>query len=211
MVATWSATLWYDDIEPVTHATLGLARMLWQYRSEQPRLQGFLEAFLNDCQSIEDVTLQVLTGRWPLTAIGVQLDTLGKIVGQERGTLTDDQYRLYILARIMVNKGNGRVEELIDICEILGCETIYVDEGTAEIRIDVSGVTDGNLIGDLISDAKAGGVRLTWIWNAQDDTDCFQMASTLGADDTDATTGFGDLTGATQTTGGYFSGTTTEQ
>jgi len=209
MAVTWTATMWYDDVEPVTHATLGLARMLWQYR-DKPRMQGFLTAFLNDCQSLEDVTLQVLTGRWPLTAIGVQLDVLGRIVGQERGELTDDQYRLYILARILVNKGNGRVEEIIDILEILGVtEAIYVDEGTAELRVDISGQADGNLIGDLVNDARGGGIRLDWRWNEQTESACFAMGDTLGADETNATGGFGDLTGATQTTGGYFSGSTT--
>lgn len=209
MVAVWDSILWLDDVEPVEHQELGAARHTLQYRRDtQPRLQGELDAFLYGLQSVENVSMDVLTGRWPLTAIGVQLDTLGKIVGQERGEMSDAQYRLWILVRILVNRGNGRTEELIHILDTLGAETIVVDEGTSEIRISVSGLADGDLVGSIIHDAKAGGVRLQWVWSEDTDDYSFQTAHTLGADDTNNASGFGDLAGATQTSGGAFSGST---
>ena len=206
MTVLWTATMWLEDVQPVDHVPLGLARLIRQYRGDQPRLQDGLDAFLFGLQSVEDVSMEVLVGRWPLTAVGVQLNNLGKIVGQERGEMLDTQYRLWILARILVNRGNGRAEELMHILDVLGAESIYYDEGTAEMRIDVTDMAEGDQVRDLMGEAKAGGVRLSFIWNEELDEDAFQFANTLTADDTDADTGFGDLTGATQTTGGYISG-----
>ena len=209
MATLWSATLWTDDIQTVEHQDLGAARLIRQYRGERPRLQGALASFLLGVQSLEDVSMQVLTQRWPLTAIGVQLDTLGKLVGQERGERSDAEYRLWILARILVNKGNGRAEELIHILDTLGAESIIVTEGTSEIMIDVTNMDDGDQVQELMSEAKAGGVRLIWVWNEELEAAAFQTSATLGAGDTDAATGFGDIGAppiANFTTGGYISG-----
>jgi hypothetical protein len=207
MPATWTAVLWADDIEDFDHETLGQARLIWQYRGDQPRVQAWLATFLAQLQSIEDVSLEVLVGRWPLTAIGAQLDDLGKIVGQDRLGMTDDQYRLFILARILINRGNGRIEEINDILAILGAPVINsVEFFPAELRFSIAGIAEGSLIGSLIGEAKAGGVTLRWVWSDEAEEDTFQMAATIGADDTNVKSGFGDLTEATQTTGGYWSG-----
>jgi hypothetical protein len=209
MPATWTATLWEDDVTLFEHGLMAFARLVWQYRGNQPRLQNWLASFMTQMDSIEGVSMDVLVGRWPLTAIGAQLDTLGDIVGQERGGMTDAQYRLFILARILVNRGNGRIEEINDILAILGAPTINsVEFFPAELRFSIAGIDDGDLIGDLIGEAKGGGVTLRWVWSEYLETATFQFADVLGADDTDATTGFGDLTEATQTTGGYLSGGT---
>lgn len=207
MVATWDITLWLDDIQTVDHEELGLARLIWQYRGSQPRLQAWLAAYLEQIQSLEDVAIQVMTDRWPLTAIGVQLDTLGKIVGQSRGTLTDDQYRLFILARILVNKSKGRAAELGDILTILGFPTIDIWEHyPGEIHVSVAGADFGELVVELLADAKAGGVLLRFTFSDEDEDDVFQMADVLGVGDIDADSGFGDLGGVAHTVGGHLSG-----
>ena len=210
MPATWTAVLWLDDIATVDHSALGAARLLWQYRGSQPRLQGALDAWLTDIQSIEDVSIQVLTEVWPLTAVGVQLDNIGKIVQQERGELSDAAYRIMILGRILVNLSNGKVEELIEILDTVGIDIsndIFLDEfWPAEFRVDVVAATYGLVIGDLVIDWHPGGVSTMYVWNDQAEEDCFAMGDTLGADEVNVTGGFGDLGGVTQTTGGQFSG-----
>lgn len=209
-MATWTATLWLDDIQTVEHSELGLARLIKQYRDDRPRLQGELEAYLESLQSIEDVSIDVMCNRWPLTAVGVQLDILGKIVGQERGEYTDDQYRLWILARILVNRANGRIEELIDILEALDVTDIKVKEYyPAGVMISVAGTPYGQDMGVLINEAKPGGVQLHWVYTDLDDDDALQMSATLGASDSDADSGLASLGGPPYTSGGYFSGETT--
>jgi len=205
-MALWTAILWEDDISTVDHNALGYARLLWQYRGDQPRLQAFLDAHLDDVQSLEDVGMDVLVGRWPLTAIGAQLDVLGKIVGQGRGSFGDDQYRLFILARILVNKSNGRTEELMNILSVLGAESIISSEWPGEVRLDVTSCEYPDSVGDLIMAAKAGSGRMHFVFNEELAANSFQMSTTLGAGDSDANSGFGNIGGVLQTQGGYFSG-----
>jgi hypothetical protein len=207
MAFTWDFTLWLDDVQTVDHTELGQARLIWQYRGDKPRMQAWLAAYLDSLQTLEDTSIQVMANRWPLTAEGVQLDTIGDIVGQLRGELTDDQYRLFLLARILANKSKGRASDLGEILEILGFPTIDIWEHyPAEIHVSVAGADYGELVIEILDDAKAGGVLLRFTFSDEDVDDVFQMANTLGVDDTDAASGFGDLGETTQNTGGYFSG-----
>jgi hypothetical protein len=205
MSATWTATLWFDDIATVDHPATGLARLIWQYRVDQPRIQAFLRILLDQLQLIEDVTYDVLVGIWPLTAVGAQLDTLGEIVMQDRGPLADEEYRLFILGRIFVNHMDGRRPEFYDLLEILGVtEQIYADETPpAYLRIDCTKCSYGKLIGELVRDGKPGGVDLLWVYNDELEEDSFAFSSTPGSDEVDVSGGFANVAG---TTGGKFSG-----
>jgi hypothetical protein len=200
--------LWSDDIAVADHATVGLARLIWQYRGDHPRLQAALQAQLDEDDRLEAVLYDVLVGLWPLTAVGTQLDLLGEIVGQERGDLTDDEYRIVILCRILANRSDGRTEDLLGIIDVAGATgTTQVDESwPCGLVVSVAGTDYGWVLGDIVADATGGGIALHWSWTSHDDADVFAMGDTLGADETNASGGFGDLTGATQTTGGYFTG-----
>lgn len=207
MVATWDITLWLDDVETFDYGDHGLARLLWQYRGSQPRMQAFLDALLDSFQSLENVAFEVLANRWPLTAEGDQLDVVGKIVGQARGERTDDQYRLYIIAKILINKSKGRLANITEILDLMGYPTIEVIEHyPAELLVSVAGADYGEDIGPFVKLASPAGVAFRWTFSDEDAGDTFQFANTLGADDTDSSSGFGDLGEATQTTGGYFGG-----
>ena len=61
----------------------GLSRLAYQF-SDSTKLQGFLEAFLEEYQEIENTNLQLLNERYLDTAIGAQLDGIGEIVGLPR-------------------------------------------------------------------------------------------------------------------------------
>jgi hypothetical protein len=205
MTATWTAVLWENDLAPVVHVQLGLSRLLAQYQdyANHPRVHDFLRTFLIELQNLEDVCWQVFVERWPYTAEGVQLDLLGKIVGQGRGGRTDDAYRLWILARIAVNRSNGKVEELYDILEILGPETMAIQEGwPAELKIAITGVDDGDEIGDLMSEAVAGGVSLHWQWSAELAGDVFTFSAAGAGVTTDNALGFAEAGAGPFLTGG---------
>ena len=207
MVATWSADLWLQDVTPVDHETLGLARLLWQYRGDQPRLQGTLVAFLTGLQSIEDVSLEVLTGVWPLTAVGVQLDVIGDVVGQLRGTLTDDEYRLAILGRIFVNKGDGQLPQFFELLQILGvAEQIRAYEFyPAAFEVGSSQVTYPDVFGDLVGDLSPAGVACYFTYSDEDDDAIFETADTLGTNQLDVDRGLSNVAGLV---GGELAGVT---
>jgi hypothetical protein len=210
MPVTWTATLWLDDLQPDDHEALGLARLLWQYRGDQPRLQAFLRSMLADLASLEGVTFETLVEIWPLTAVGVQLDTLGRIVRQERGEMSDDEYRLAILGRIYVNHADGQPWQFYELLEILGItDGITLTElPPAAWRLTATGVPYPLVTWDLIDDMRAGGVRGVFVYSREVIRDTFIYSSTYGAAEYSATAGAGSayapLVGG-KSAGGYAS------
>ena len=207
-MATWTATLWLDDLQVEDHEAVGQGRMVWQFRDygPNPRLQAFLAAMLTQVQSLEDVTFEVLVGIWPLTAIGAQLDVLGKIVGQPRGELTDDEYRIMILGRIFVNKADGQMPQFLELLEIIGLLTdvqVYEEVPAAFVVSIVS--SDYPLVEfDLIGGMKPAGVAMTFVYSRYASDDTFQASGTYATEEYDSATGAGSVYDAA--TGGRSAG-----
>src|SRR5690242_14038772 len=85
-------------------------------------------------QSIENMLQQLLTERSIDTAVGAQLDVIGRIVGQPRNGLDDESYRRYCRARIATNNSEGVMENLITVTDLI----VYDDD--AYYQIDNQGV-----------------------------------------------------------------------
>lgn len=95
------------------HVARAKNRLIEQYRGK-PRVEGIVEALVTPLQDIEDVLLQLKTERWIDSAVGIQLDKIGKIVGLERDYGQEDEdYRLLIKAKIVMNLNQGTPEEII--------------------------------------------------------------------------------------------------
>ena len=77
------------------HCADGLELLLSQFQNK-PRLAGVLCALLESVQEAEDAAWQLLTERDLDSAVGAQLDQLGRLVGEERQGRTDDQYRPFV-------------------------------------------------------------------------------------------------------------------
>ena len=71
----------------------GLARLPTQWQ-DKPVTIGLLKSFLENIQVVENLNCQLLDERGIDTAVGVQLDNLGLIVGQPR-EVEDGAYALY--------------------------------------------------------------------------------------------------------------------
>lgn len=73
------------------------------------------------------------------TAIGAQLDIIGKIVGIQRDGRTDDNYRILIRLKQKINNSSGNIQILIDTIRILFSATfvhyIRIDEEPATINL----------------------------------------------------------------------------
>lgn len=81
---------------------------------ELPRFADLLEIFLDEVQQAEDAIWQIALDSVD-TAVGVQLDGFGSIVGAERQGLSDDDYRALIRATIQTNRSEGTVPDLYAI------------------------------------------------------------------------------------------------
>lgn len=135
-------------------------------------------------QAIENQEQALLTQRSLATAIGAQLDVLGKIVGESRDGLSDSVYRLYIAARVAANRSDGTVEDLITVLtDVLGpgVGVIRVNqEGAAAVFVDVTGVLINdvlaNVLVDFLRDSVSAGVKFQLGSKYQTDAASFATA-----------------------------------
>lgn len=73
----------FDEIR-VNMAELACERLLSQFVESTDGIQPFIKSLTNQTQSLNDVELTVFLGRTVEFAQGVQLDVIGRIVGQPR-------------------------------------------------------------------------------------------------------------------------------
>lgn len=95
------------------HVAKAKDRLIQQYKGK-PKIEGVIEAVVAPIQDIEDVLEQLKIERWIDTAVGVQLDKIGTIVGAAREIgQSDEDFRLVIKAQIIMNLNQGTPEEII--------------------------------------------------------------------------------------------------
>ncbi len=149
------------------HVAEALTRLKEQFKG-QANYIALLEALIAPCQDIEDAFWSLLTERFLDTAVGAQQDIIGKIVGQPRNGLSDDDYPAYLRARIATNRSNGLVEDLIRITQLIVDDdnvTVVVDQqypAAVVVRIEDTAAVDAttDALISFLRQAKAGGVRL---------------------------------------------------
>jgi hypothetical protein len=149
------------------HVTRGVERLIERYRL--PDTSALLASWLTEVQAVEDAFYQLLTQRGIATASGDMLDMLGRIVGQPREGRDDATYRLWISARVLVERSSGTTEQIIAIADKLaGGNTVKLREyfpGSFVLDMGALDSHTGLQIAQLIVPAKAAGVRFTATWS----------------------------------------------
>lgn len=172
------------------HAEAAVLRMTEALHSSAT-LNLLVRANAAGIQQVEDAFQQILTLRWIDTASGAQLDMLGRTVGQDRGGRTDDVYRIWLRARVRLNRTRGTPEDLISVFSAIvgGNATVLLDEqfpaGLA-LKIGPGATFDPVEGAELLRMAKAAGVNAILETIATDDPTAFAFDPN-GA-------GFGDAT-----------------
>ena len=143
----------------------------WRNKAD---LDAWTKTYLKQLQDLEDAIFEVILGRILDNAIGVQLDIIGKLVGQPRTDASDDRYRTLISARIRINRSSGTPEDLIGVAVLLlatnGESFKLREEPPAQVRITVLDElqsSDPDLFHSLLNSARAAGVRLLTEHNTQ--------------------------------------------
>jgi hypothetical protein len=195
------------SLELITdHVTRALDRRISQY-FEKPRLERFFACYLARIQEFENSQWEVLIGRAVDTAVGVNLDALGRIVGQPRRGSTDDAYRVYIQARIIVNLSRGRWPELFDLMDLLlpnpNPSSFLSTRGVFEhypASFDIETtfpVVEPEVVAEMFQQAAAAGVRFGLIWQ-ENEASAEHHAFVFTQDEEDDTlSGFGTESGDT--------------
>lgn len=143
-----------------------------------------LTALVTSMQTIEDQLQALLTQRAIPTAVGAQLDVLGRLVGEVRNGLTDAVFRLYISARVAANRSKGTVQDLITVCSLVinnvAVAVKVIQEGAAAVFVDIDGLlmTDpvANVLIDFLKDSVSAGVRPQLGYKYQTDAASFATA-----------------------------------
>lgn len=170
-------------IEQITdYETRAPALLTDRYR--KPAIMAILRSWMAELQEVENVFWALLTERSVANAVGAQLDVLGNILGQPREGRSDEIYRAWVSARVLVLRSSGQAEQLIAIAKrLLPTVPIYLEEYyplammmRAEAAIPA---TMGAQVAKLLSAAKGGGVALQFEWFATGPFEPFTLAPGL--------------------------------
>lgn len=163
------AVVWIED-----HIREGLALLIPEYQ-DTPRWQAWIASFLAAVQELETAAFDL----WeiPLSieqATAEQLNLIGRIVREDRNGRSDDLYRLALRVRVLVNRSQGRIEELIRIVELfedLASEADSyvkvqdVPNARIEVRIVRTPVNEPSEVQKRLRQAKAAGVALRTLFH----------------------------------------------
>jgi Protein of unknown function (DUF2612) len=155
-------------------------------------VQKLIQALAGPAQDLENALQQLLLDRTVSTATGVQLDLLGRVVGQARLGLDDTDYRRTLQARIATNGSRGNAESLIRVAVLLvqdatGDAVVTVtNEGAATCIVELDGIaTTGALAALIFSflvEAVSAGVRLQLRWGESPPAEWFRLDIGPGLD-----------------------------
>jgi hypothetical protein len=207
MSYTWTITPHLGDVDAVDHATDGASHLIPEYQAS-PRMRDWIDAYLEQVDSLEDVALELLAMRSVYTAEGVQLDTIGDIVQQPRGDLGDDEYRVFLIGKIYANFADGQMPQIYHLLvTLLKHETVQIHEyWPAAIAVYADGVIYHDTINRLLYLMVGGGINYTFEFSAVSHANAFVFSNVVDAEGSNPNQGMGPMNAETGT-GGKISGT----
>lgn len=171
---------------------------------DKTKLAAFAKPFLDQIQDLEISAFELKDDRTIDASVGVQLDGLGRILVKARGGLADDRYRDRLRAQALINRSNGRSEEIIAILRLL--ETSFFTKETPPAAFEVSVeeiVTEPSDLAGVIALSRGGAVRAVLIYTNVPDGDTFTYGD-AASPTTSTEQGYGDA--ASPGTGGQYAG-----
>lgn len=167
----------------IDHVAAGLGRLCQQFKDKQ-NIVDLITIFLQRYNDLEAALWALLVERGIDVAVGAQLDQIGKIVGQTRDGLVDDDYRRFIRARIAADRSDGVIEDLITVSRLVlndaGALIVIDNEGDAGVAVRILQITVDDAVANVLLEfldvAKSGGVHLILETQPALDADTFFTA-----------------------------------
>lgn len=128
------------------------ARYLEQYK-DKANFDALASVFVAKLQEIEDAFWQLYEERTLDSAVGVQLDVLGRILNIARGPYGDEDYRAILRAQVKLLKSSGTINQLIEIVGLAsqGADVSVIESFPAALTVQVSGVTTSDAFASLLA------------------------------------------------------------
>ncbi len=152
----------------VDHVTTALARLPVQYRRRcdgsegETNTQAVLRILLSPYAELESTAIAVLTQCSIDTAVGAQLDVIGKKVGRPRNGISDDEiYRRYCRAQVTANKSDGIIGDILTIARLV------IDDDAATLNLKNQGAAAFALeVGDIALSIDVATVLMSLLLRA---------------------------------------------
>lgn len=184
---------------PIAHITdhvqAGLDLLIQEHKGK-PRLEGLITAYLNRVQELENAIWSVIVGRLIDHAIGVQLDALGKLVGQRRDGTSDEVFRTRIRARIAANRSLGRPGDLIRVALLASAldpsEMFYWELQPATVLVELLELDPAvaPVVVELLHATKGPGIALQLLFTQHRESESFTFSDEDNGDVFDSARGF---------------------
>lgn len=162
----------------LNHFERAVALLVEQFRKQKPdgsltNLQKVIKALVEPLQELEDVNYELLTERWLSTAVGVQLDKLGNILGLPRNPgESDESYRQRLMFQVFINISNGTPEEVSNLAVFLTKATYvrFFDVFPAFFQLEINSLPElmpnpWNALNEAIKDISPAGVNYAPVTN----------------------------------------------
>lgn len=146
--------------EIVIHEHLAVSRTIERWRTKAAQ-QAILRSFGPEIQELENVFWEILLSRFVTHAYGVSLERIGKIVGQAKEGMIEAQFRIWVMARIRINRSNGRPDDVIEVLQIVGEDDFRFLEyypRSFDVHFDETPDTAADLLAGLVRPTRMGGI-----------------------------------------------------
>lgn len=169
------------DKKNTQHVAQGLA-LLGEAFKGKPNMTALLTCYLNRIQDLENTIWAVIEGYLLPNAVGVQLDTLGDLVGEPRQGRIDSDYRIAIQVTIRVYKTQGRDLDVIAVAALMGFVFTYTELYPAGFEVDQFGVslTFVQWAKQKFLETKAAGTGLALVYTPELQSNSFIWSSAHG-------------------------------
>jgi alkanesulfonate monooxygenase SsuD/methylene tetrahydromethanopterin reductase-like flavin-dependent oxidoreductase (luciferase family) len=148
------------------HVLQALARRMAMY-AETTDIAWFISTICVQIQELEEAFFELIEDRWLDTAIGLQLDNLGEILGIGRAGNDDDTYRIRLIAGVARFNSSGRPEEVISAFLLLASATRVILSETFPAEVNITAIGSFSVVGtedelrNAMNDVLAAGVAFS--------------------------------------------------
>lgn len=156
------------------------ARRLAEFLKAKPRLLGLVAGLNAAANTLDGVLADLALTRVLSTATGVWLDALGAIVGQPREGRDDATYRLWIAARVKLNRSSGTVEQILGVFGPItsGYDLKLTPRAPAAFEFEILGeisASDAAAFARMLREARAAGVGGQLVWAESPESEWFRF------------------------------------
>lgn len=179
------------QVTAAAHVTEAQAHLIEQFKGKANFL-AMIQALVTQIGDLEAAAFEVLNETTLAASVGVQLDGIGSIVGEDRLGRSDADYRQAISGRILINLSSGTAEDLAAIFNTLEpTSTFAVDDfPPASFLATLSNavVGDSSFLGRVLTTSRPAGVDAFLIFSltnnpflfAPDTTPLFDATNSFG-------------------------------